>query len=227
MHLPKKITSATNIALLIFSTMLTCGCGDTWPAWPVSVMLGFLGAMLIGVVAMVGVRALRKQPDVVATAGQGGQGTMDPVKPPVTPPSSVRPANPPSAKPPEPVKPALVKLRVESTPPGAEVVRDDVLDQGKPTVTPATIEVKQGASLGLKFKLDGYNELTKSVVASADQAVTVTLEKVAKADEVKPSGDGDETKDPGKKRRDKDKTKKPGRKPRGGDKKLDDLPPVF
>lgn len=29
MHLPKKITSATNIALLIFSTMLTCGCGDT------------------------------------------------------------------------------------------------------------------------------------------------------------------------------------------------------
>ena len=43
----------------------------------------------------------------------------------------------------------------------------------------------------------------------------------------KPSGDGDETKDPGKKRRDKDKTKKPGRKPRGGDKKLDDLPPVF
>lgn len=211
-------------------TTLSGSAGET-PAGgrrPVSVLLGFSAAMLVGVLAMVGIRALKKPPEVVAVTGGGGQ-----VEAPLPPQVKPTPPTPP-------VAPAaqLVTVTVVSTPPGAEVNRDDVLDEsGKPLVTPAKLQVKKGASLSLKLKLDGYGDETRSVVADKDQSLAVTLAKVEKVAppptrpevkaDVKPADKPTVAADAAteKPRRDKSKS---GHRSRKDTKKTDDgLPPMF
>ncbi|MDX2015711.1 MAG: protein kinase [Myxococcaceae bacterium] len=80
----------------------------------------------------------------------------------------------PKVKPPEPPAVAAVTVRIETTPPGAQVFA------GKELLGPAPLSVtrKQGDVLELQASLDGYQPETKSVTVSADApTVSLTLQK--------------------------------------------------
>lgn len=98
----------------------------------------------------------------------------------VQPPQGIQaPLNPPHAvkQPPKAPEGQLVTVQVTSNPPGAEVQRDDEL-QDKPILTPATLQVKKGTSLNLKLHLDGYSDETRSVQADKDQQLAVAFAAV-------------------------------------------------
>jgi serine/threonine-protein kinase len=101
--------------------------------------------------------------------------------PPAPPTPAVRPAPPPAPAPPPPAKaPTTVRVRLESTPAGARVVR--VRDGVVLGTTPETIELQSTAEpLLLRIDKDGFVAATREVSLASDSNLSVVLEATAKA----------------------------------------------
>ena len=98
-------------------------------------------------------------------------------KDPAPPPAPAMPVAPPAASvapPPAPV-PVAVRVRLESTPAGARVVR--VSDGVMLGTTPETIELRSSAApLLLRIEKDGFAAATREVSLAADTNLSVVLE---------------------------------------------------
>jgi serine/threonine protein kinase len=99
-----------------------------------------------------------------------------------SPPPAPAPAPIPVVQPPAPApapqpppKPSTVRIRLESTPQGAQVVR--VADGVVLGTTPETIVLRPSAdALSLRFEKDGFRDTIREVTLAADTKVSVVLE---------------------------------------------------
>jgi serine/threonine protein kinase len=90
-------------------------------------------------------------------------------------PASAVQATPPPAPPVPKPKPAMVRLRLQSTPPGARVVRS--ADGVVIGTTPEIIELRSSAEpLSLRFEKEGFLPAARETVPVADASVSVVLE---------------------------------------------------
>jgi serine/threonine-protein kinase len=129
---------------------------------PAGVLLGFAGAIALGALAAVGVKAMGSPPANNGKVTQAPDKDKERVQVPVTPP-------------PRPQAPEMVALQITSDPPGAAVFHKDRPEEaGK---TPLSLKVKKGTAVSLVFRLDGYEEASQSLTADQDQPVSVTLSK--------------------------------------------------
>jgi serine/threonine-protein kinase len=101
--------------------------------------------------------------------------------PPAPPTPAVRPAPPPAPVVPPPAKaPATVRVRLESTPAGARVLR--VRDGVVLGTTPETIELQStGEPLLLRIDKDGFVAATREVSLASDTNLSVVLEAAGEA----------------------------------------------
>jgi hypothetical protein len=107
-------------------------------------------------------------------------------KPPVPPPTIVRPA-PTKPAPTKPKAPLLVRLRLETVPAGARVVR--VSDGVVMGITPQTFELRASTEkLRLRLEKEGYVAATKEVSLAANNNVSLMLEAEKPAPTHKPAG---------------------------------------
>jgi hypothetical protein len=112
---------------------------------------------------------------VVAVAVVAALALRKPAPPPAVPrpTTTVEPAPPPVRAP-----PATVRVRLESTPTGARIVR--VADGAVLGTTPETIEQRSTATpLVLRFEKEGFVSATREVALASDGDVIVVLEAVA------------------------------------------------
>lgn len=115
---------------------------------------------------------------IVAGAGVAAVALHSPAAPP---PIVAHPASPP---PPEPAPtpalkpPAMVRVRLESTPLGARVVR--ISDGVVLGTTPETIELRPAAeTVRLRLEKDGFVPATREISLASDTSLTVVLEAAA------------------------------------------------
>jgi hypothetical protein len=100
----------------------------------------------------------------------------DPASVPLQPPNTARPAPPPPARPVQPLQAsAVVRVRLESKPPGARIVR--VSDGVVLGTTPETIELRPSSEpLPLRFEKEGFLPAVEVAPLSADSSLSVVLE---------------------------------------------------
>jgi len=120
-------------------------------------------AVVLGIVAIaVTVMALRKGPEPATT--------MAPRPTPVT-----QPTTPPPVE--KPKSPEVVRLRLDSRPGGARIVR--VADEVVLGTTPETIELRPSSELlKLRFEKDGFATVAKEVALTADSSLAVEMTEV-------------------------------------------------
>ena len=89
---------------------------------------------------------------------------------------------PETAAPPAPAAAvAQVKLKLSSTPPGVKVT-----NKGQPIgVTPLEYLTPSGEPVKLRFSMPGFTPQTKAFTPKIDGTLNVTLEAVAKEEELK------------------------------------------
>jgi len=70
-----------------------------------------------------------------------------------------------------PTLPRLVNVRVETTPPGAAVLRDGI----EVGFAPLKLSVRQGDEIHLELRANGYQSATKNVLADDNSSVSIVL----------------------------------------------------
>jgi hypothetical protein len=155
----------------------------------------------IALAMMLGGGSSDSDPDPDPDPGPGSAAEAEAKSPPPPPPPP--PPAAPDAGAATTVEPILVRVRIESEPPGAEVT----IDGTARGVTPADVELApDGAEHELVLRHPEMREKKKTIKVTGEQTIRLELEKAPRAE---PEGDGD-AKKPRDRKKPRDDKKKPG-----------------